>query len=108
MWGMNNTTTAIVLGTLIKAHIAREIVAMNASEHVVLTGPFKICVYGSTLAELKENRARCFDAAGVFGVGLRAKQTRSGSTTIAVPFENDPFGQTKHYYSELTVTYKEN
>ena len=111
---MNNTATAaVILGTLIKTHVAREIVAMLSSVDVLapfkspLACQFKIRVYGQSVEELKTNRARCFDAARVFGVGLKIrKQTRS-STILAVGFPNDPFNQVKHYFSEMTVSYLE-
>lgn len=104
---MDNATTAIILGNLMKRFVAQEIVNMLATGNVVRWGEgARILVYGDTLAELKENRARCYDAVKTFGVGLlKRKQSRNGSTIVAVPFANDPFNQIKHYYSELTVSY---
>lgn len=111
---MNDATlTAVILGNLLKTHIAGEIVSMLASGNVlpslaVLGCPFRIRVYGDSKAELIENRKRCHDAAGVFGVGLKSrKQFASGATIMAVPFQNDPFNQIKHYFAEVTVTYVE-
>ena len=101
-----DTLAAVVLGNLIKRHVAQEIVSLSGTSDCALGEGARVCVYGQNRAELLENRARCYDAAKVFGVGLlNRKLARSGATIEAVAFENDPFNQIKHYRAELTVTY---
>ena len=110
MFMTNQSIAALILGSLLKNAIAAEIVSMLASGNVLpsLTKAYRIRVYGDTKAELLENRARCRDAAKVFGVALGNRpQFRDGTTIAAVPFDNDPFHQIKHYFAEVFVTYRE-
>lgn len=102
---MNNTITAVVLGNLLKAEIARQIVELvNAGVFGVGKNVFR--VKGDTQAELKEVRSRCFDAAKVFGVGLKSRKQNSTGSTV-VKFHTGNYFQPAYFYSELVVTYKE-
>ena len=96
----NEATVAVILGNLIKRHVAEEIVALLGTSNVVKGEGARFTVYGDTREYLKENRARCFDAVKVFGCGL---SNRKGIKAVA--FENVPFHQVKHYMAEFTVTY---
>lgn len=106
-----NTLTALIACKMIKTFVAGEIVALCASNNVLPSmgrNPYVVRVYGDSKEELIENRKRCRDAVRVFGLTLKNRaQFKDGTTIAAIPFENDPFNQIKHYFAEVIVTYSE-
>lgn len=106
---MNNALTAVLLGGLIKTHVAEQIESLLNSRNVIkpvhTRCAFEVWVYGDTKEELIENRRRCRDAAQVFGVATKARKLfKTGETIERVDYTPAYLG-TKHYFSKVFVTY---